>query len=323
MNKRGLRLPTKVRDLLKEILHGERKSVLKECAGKTIVSPTLAAALIKAELNYDIKPKTISNVKERPPSWLNKDIEEQPWKGPNWSPSESKRCKELFLKIPDRSDNEYWQKNILDILDEEFPVRLHTKSSVQQRMRRAGVLRTNTYATGGDIQPFEYFEAIFLEGDLELISHKTGTEQWIVKCLICGHEMTKSRTHSASHGCSGCAEDADTPSNLYETPVYSEIENRWTLKFGESVDPMGIRIPSFGITRAGKIWTYELYPQLTKYTVNVIERKMDKKFGLYKDPIPELIGNGHTECYHMSKRDLIIEYADQLVLDAKSEIPSK
>ena len=104
-----------------------------------------------------------------------------------------------------------------------------------------------------------------MEGNLELVSHEIGSQLWVVKCLICGMKSKKTMTHSSAHSCSGCAEDADTPSNLYETPVYSKIENRWTLKFGESVDPMGKRIPSFGVTRAGKIWTSELYPQLTKY----------------------------------------------------------
>jgi len=211
--KRIDKIPIKVRELIYEMEQGKRKNVLRQFAGKTIVSPTLAVAVIKAELNYDITTKAISSAKMR----YNKqeNIEGQNGKGKAkwWGPLETKRCKELILKIPDRSSREDWQKIILDPLDKEFPERIHTQPSVQNRMTREGVKRTNTYAIGGDQKPAGYFEARWLEGGWELISHEEGTQVWIVKCLICGRETKKTKV--LSYGCRYCTEDANLLGTLY------------------------------------------------------------------------------------------------------------
>lgn len=311
--------PVEVRKLIYKMIKGEIKSVLTEFHGKTIVSPTLAAALIKAEFNYDMKPKAISNAKER--YYKQENIEGQNKKGkcPHWCPNETARCKELVLLIDDRSSTEVWQKMVLDPLDEEFPVRIHTAGGVRSKMLREGFKRTNTWAIS-DKKSKEYWIARWLEGGWEYISHEEGTTVFQVRHLKCGKESRKSKVKN--QGCRYCAEDANLLGTLYLAKIFFPTgsgDHSKPGKAGDTFDKVMRRMKSFGYTRLDQTWN-----DLPNWFIYEVEDKVDEKYGLFKTSPPELQDNGRTECYNTLVHNQIRDYMDQLVqefTDAKSSIP--
>ena len=189
-------------------------------------------------------------------------------------------------------------------------------------MTKVGVKRTNTREGNPRKRTFEFYEKLFLKVGLKLLPNgwKSGTSSWKIQCLTCNEVYVKTQNPTKNYpniaGCKYCKDDPDGYAEAYLTKVFCEKSGEHS-KFGLSKDPSN-RIASFGSTLTDTTW-----PNLTNSIVRKIENKVAEKFGDYKTFPEELIGNGHTECYNTLVHEQIREYVYQLLLDAKSQIPSK
>jgi len=244
-----------------------------------------------------------------------------------WTDDEIKYSAKLYTELPSRANSEVWNTLISELNDtfhKGVPIR--SKKAVDQKMKKLGIKRTNTTTSNPIKQTFEYYEKVLLEVGLKLIKWESGITKWKIECLNCGEIYTKNHiyyknnntaiTSQAVSGCKFCQDDPNGYAEAYLTKIFCEKSGAHS-KFGLSKDPSN-RIASFGRTLTDTTW-----PNLTNSIVRKIEDKVAEKFGDYKTFPEELIGNGHTECYHTLVHEQIREYVYQLLLDAKSQILSK
>jgi hypothetical protein len=238
-----------------------------------------------------------------------------------WTPEESNYVAKLFLELPSRANSEVWNTLVSELNDtfhKGEPVR--SRKAVVVKMQKIGIKRTNTTSSNPIKQTFEYYEKVLLEAGLKLLPNgwTSGIARWKIQCLTCNGVYVKTQNPMKNYpnvaGCKYCKDDPDGYAEAYLTKVFCEKSGAHS-KFGLSKDPSN-RIPSFGTTLTDTTW-----PNLTNSIVRKLEDKVDEKFGEFKTRPEELIGNGHTECYHTIVHEQIREYVYQLLLDAKSRIP--
>ena len=295
----------------------------KEKGGGRINNLNLLRNQIKEKYNVDLTYRQVEQVGECLKNESDVYRTKKGKKQTNWSDDETKYCAKLYTELPPRANIEVWNTLISELNDtfhKGVPIR--SKKAVNNKMNKVGIKRTNTTSTNPIKQTFEFYEKVLLEVGLKLLPNgwTSGISSWKIQCLTCNEVYVTTQSPIKNYpnisGCKYCKDDPDGYAEAYLTKVFCEKSGAHS-KFGLSKDPSN-RIASFGSTLTDTTW-----PNLTNSIVRKIEAKVAEKFGDYKTFPEELIGNGHTECYHTLVHEQIREYLYQLLLDAKSEIPSK
>ena len=291
----------------------------KERGGGRINDITLLRYQIAEKFNVDLSWRQLEqigvNLKNESDVYRTKKGK----KHTKWTDDETKYCAKLYLALPPRATSEIWNtltSELNDTFHKGEPIR--SRKAVYNKMNTLGVKRTNTTTNNPIKQTFEFYEKVLLEAGLKLLPNgwTSGSWSWKIQCLTCNEVYVKTQSPTKKSGCKYCKDDPDGYAEAYLTKVFCEKSGAHS-KFGLSKDPSN-RIASFGSTLTDTTW-----PNLTNSIVRKLEDKVAEKFGDYKTFPEELIGNGHTECYHTLVHEQIKEYVYQLLLDAKSQIPSK
>ncbi len=293
----------------------------KERGGGIISNLNLLRNQIKEKYNVDLSWKQVEQIGSDLQNESDVYRIKKGKKQTKWTDDETKYCAKLYLALPSRATIEGWNTLISELNDtfhKGVPIR--SKRAVNAKMNKVGIKRTNTTAINPNKQTFEFYEKVLLEAGLKLLPNgwTSGISSWKIQCLTCNEVYVKTQSpikyYPNISGCKYCKDDPDGYAEAYLTKVFCEKSGVHS-KFGLSKDPSN-RIASFGSTLTDTTW-----PNLTNSIVRKIEDKVAEKFGDYKTFPEELIGNGHTECYHTLVHEQIREYVYQLLLDAKSSIP--
>ena len=210
-------------------------------------------------------------------------------KSARWTVAESEKFKELYQQ-------KLSYEEIGKIMREEFGNREYTGKSLCNKRMRMGLPPSFER-----LDMRAKFNPDTLNSQFDLLKDE-GTGKIIVKCKKCGEVSSKQRK-GAAHGCRYCKQKPNDSQDIYV------------------IEFTNFKIPSIkvGISHSYETSRKQGFPKhkllklfKTKYGKAIkIEELMQDLYGLYRTNPEELVGKGHTECFHPSQKEQIIKSIEE------------